>query len=98
LLFVSINNLFIIVVSESLSPSLVLPSSNNNSSRNSPIDSDYYYNDNDQQSLLINAYYDYNSNIDVRSSTSTPLSDISWSSPNTNDDPSLILSNNDGKN
>ena len=82
-----------------MTPPLVLPLSNNNNyiSRNSPIDCDYYFND---QQSIDNDYYDYNNNNndDVRSSTSTPVSEISWSSPNTNDDPSLILSNNDGKN
>lgn len=78
--------------------SLVLPYPDSSSSRNSPIDPDYYsYRNYNGQQLANNDYYEYNSNIDVRSTTSTPVSDISWSSPNPNEDPSLFVGNNDGK-
>jgi hypothetical protein len=72
--------------SSSLS-ALVLPLSNNSSSRNSPIDIDYFYYRN------YNNDHDNISNIDSRSITSTPVSDI-WSLPNTNDDDNVV--DNDG--
>ena len=86
---------FIVSRSLSMLSSLVLPRSNNTSSRNSPIDLDYYSYQNYNDQSIVNDYY--NSHSGVHSRASTPMSDISWLSPNTNDDPSFCLSNNDGK-